>query len=615
MLRIFASFPNPGYSVQRQPLSWQDSDPIFSAPKNFDDSKNKNDNQENNNWWALKQNQKRDSLVEVFTNEASSVYDDVSKSYLPSSYSSSLPVSNEVNFVSAEDELDLIQRSFDTLDFPTILGALERHCMTTPAKSMVAEVAVQSQQLLNTKSNKDDSKLQQTQNKHEFLMARNPREARQNYRAVNEILRLIDTETSKTRFNGAYYKNRRGVEVTIGQGNLVSFGGLSFDIESILKLVSEDGEVLQGPEILEISSMMNAMEDVQLWSRGLERIVDRSETSKTKSNHKRKESVPLFVEIPRIVQDINLNNTLQKLLEDAFDDDGKISGETFPVLGELRKNLRNLKADILQTLNDIIQLPSMKSKLALESGGPVISEVGSSTGVGRLVLPIDPKYSSDVGIVHDSSRSGKTMYVEPSEIVEPTNNLRLLERELEAEESRVWRLLTEQVWINSKVLRKSVEAVTRLDLCIARMKLGRNLNGIIPDVQDEGVIHLKNARHPVLLLRNIENVVGSDISLGADKNQGLILTGPNAGGMFSFPLFLRPASPIVPVRNINLHELLLSLVNFFRHASRLTLSEKLPIIFIFTTIQPSLILNNMVPNRIDLLLFCGHSSLLHLLHR
>jgi DNA mismatch repair protein MutS2 len=271
------------------------------------------------------------------------------------------------------------------------------------------------------------------------------------------------------------------------------------------------------------------MEDIQLWSRALENIVD---DSRAEEEELSSSSSTMFVEIPRIVDSIELNTTLQILLEEAFDNEGRLSGKTFPVLGQLRATVRTLKADILQTLDSIVQLPSIKSKLALESGGPLYSEVASSSGSsgGRLVLPIDPKYASQLGIVHDSSRSGKTVYVEPSEIVGPTNELRQIEHELEAEEARVWRSLTEQVWNNQYDLRKSVQAVAKLDLCVARCTLGQRLEGVIPIVQDEGVISLRDAKHPVLVLRKIGQVVGSDISLGADGNQGLVLTGPNAGG-------------------------------------------------------------------------------------
>ncbi|MGK3754143.1 MAG: DNA mismatch repair protein MutS2 [Bacillariaceae sp.] len=522
----------------RQPLqrdSWDSSsDPKFRTPKSFDDDEEKNGNKQNNNWWSSKQQRRGGDGLLLASSKTATGPDVVFDNRQSSSISSVLPASTEAGSSASssafeEQELDLFQRSVDTLDFPIILSALRRQCFTLPARQMVDEAAVQTHHLP-----------QQDQDQEvQSLIANNPHETRKRYKAVLEMQHLLSAETITTNLRGAYYKNRRGIQVTIGQGNPPPLEGLSFDIESILKIISEDGEVLEGPDILEISTMINAMEDLQLWSRGLERIIDDSATSEMMTNSRREGeenlsssplSSPLFVEIPHIVDGIKLNTTLQNLLEEAFDDEGKLSGKTFPFLGQLRAKVRTMKADILQTLDSIVQLPSIKSKLALESGGPLISEVASSNGAGRLVLPINPKYASALGIVHDSSRSGKTVYVEPSEIVGPTNDLRVVERELEAEEARVWRLLTEQVWNNQRDLRASVQAVAQLDLCVARYMLGQRLEGVIPDVQDEGIISLRNAKHPVLLLRKMEKVVGSDISLGVDGKQGLVLTGPNSGG-------------------------------------------------------------------------------------
>ena len=278
---------------------------------------------------------------------------------------------------------------------------------------------------------------------------------------------LLDPMTD---LGDAYCKNRKGYQVTLGNGNPPPLEGLSFDLDSILQIV-EEGQILEGPELLEIFTMMNAMEDLQLWSLGLQRIETRE-----------------FVGLPQLVEEIQLNTTLQCLLEDAFDEDGKLSGTTFPVLGRLRAQIRSLKADILQTLDTLVSMPSIKSKLALESGGPLYSEI--SNGGGRLVLPMDPKYASQYGIVHDSSRLGKTVFVEPSEVIGPTNELRQTEGKLKAEEARVWRLLTEQVWSNREDLERLVKAVGQLDLVLARSLLGKKLQGVIPTVEDEGVISL-----------------------------------------------------------------------------------------------------------------------------
>ena len=104
------------------------------------------------------------------------------------------------------------------------------------------------------------------------------------------------------------------------------------------------------------------------------------------------------------------------MLSNAFDEDGKLSGTTFPTIGRLRSKVRLLKKDILSTLDALITSPSMKNKLSLESGGALVSEVN-----GRIVIPVSASYQNSVGIIHDASRSGKTSYVEPNEVVGPTN--------------------------------------------------------------------------------------------------------------------------------------------------------------------------------------------------
>lgn len=117
--------------------------------------------------------------------------------------------------------------------------------------------------------------------------------------------------------------------------------------------------------------------------------------------------------------------------------------------------------------------------------------------------------------------------MEPHEIVVPTNELKQIKGELRTEGARVWRSLTQQVVCNRVALQRSVAAVGHLDLVLARYRLGQKWNGVLLVVCDEGVMHLENAKHPVLVLRrdNVNDVVGSDIELGMGKNQGLVLTG------------------------------------------------------------------------------------------
>ena len=495
-----------GYSLLRQPLlreSWDPTiDPTFQAPKTLQDDNNAfSQEQKNMEWWAQKtqkSNQKEPPLTRIGKTTE--------------------PIVRPETKASLEEGLDLFQRSLDTLDLPIVLGALTKACSTFPGKQRVQ----QAMKYHLPPDQRSANNRRESSRAFQPLISPTVHGVQERYQAVQEMMHLLQDDDQLFRtasdenafqlspLHGAYYINRKGYQVTLGQGNPPPLQGLSWNIESILKAIKEENLILEGPELSEVSSMMNALEDLQLWNLGLSRIDD----SKLK-----------FEALPNLLSEINLNATLQKLLEDAIDDDGKLSGKTFPVLGQLRSKIRTLRRDILQTLEGLVSLPSIQSKLALESGGPMYSEIS-----GRLVLPMNPKFASQTGIVHDSSRSGKTVYVEPSEVVGPTNELRQTEAELKSEEARIWRLLTEQVWINRHELEQAVETVGQLDLVLAKCLLGRKLRGIIPQVQDEGVIRLRDAKHPVLLLREIQNVVGSDIDLGANGNQGLVLTGPNSGG-------------------------------------------------------------------------------------
>ena len=145
-------------------------------------------------------------------------------------------------------------------------------------------------------------------------------------------------------------------------------------------------------------------------------------------------------QLPTFGYSIYIEDELISLLENAFDDEGRLSGLTFPSIGRLRAKVCTLKTDILGTLDILMSSPSIKNKVSLESGGAVYSEVN-----GRIVIPIADKYRNSVGIIHDQSRSGKSAYVEPNEIVGPTNEMRSAEMELRQEEMKVWRQLTKEI--------------------------------------------------------------------------------------------------------------------------------------------------------------------------
>lgn len=483
-----------GYSVLRQPASrsnWDpDADPEFDLPVSWkdDDRSNMQSAQTiDNDWWSnrfveTKSAAARGGKIKDETAEVVEVL---------------------------EKELDLFQRSLDTLDFPRILSALRKECTTAPAKKLVQEATKASD--FSTSSKKLNA-VKGKEQAFQPLIAATVEKAQERYRAVVEMQWLLhgsgeSDSGDHVHFDDVYFRNRKGYKESIA-GRPPPYSSSNFDLELIFQAVDK-GRVLESEEILSISGMMDAMEDVLSWSDALQRVDGLT-----------------FVELPKLAGCIEVNATLHSLLQSAFDKDGRLSGNTFPTLGSLRARVRALRAEIIGTLDSLLLLPSIKSKLALESGGPLYSEVSG----GRLVIPVESKHASSIGIVHDTSRSGKTVYVEPTEIVGTTNELRQAEGELRAEEARVWRLLTKEILTNRRSLETSVYAIGQLDLVVARLLLGRRISGVVPIVKDDGVISLRNAKHPVLLLRGLPNVVGSDVELGANGNQGLVLTGPNSGG-------------------------------------------------------------------------------------
>jgi len=476
-VKLFSSKPDKGtragssgYSVLRQPVQWDPTeDPTFEAPSSF-------------------------------TEEKTSILDETWLTQRRQEGGAKKKPSQEEKRIhhEAPQQLDLFQRTLDTLDYPIVLEALQESCTTVPARRIVNEALQMAPKKKKKRIPKEFNPAYQP------LTAESLEGVQERYGAVEEMQRLLDEDVGVSSMkDDAHYRNRKGYQVPLGPPPLK---GMSFNLDDIL---NTQDQVLEGPELLEIVTMLDVLQDISLWSTGL-----------------LKYNATEFVELPKLAGCIQVNATLQELLHNAFDKEGRLSGTTFPTVGTLRSKVKTLKGDILSTLETLLATPSISSKLALESGGPRYAEVN-----GRIVIPIDEKYStSSLGIIHDASRSGKTIFIEPTEIVGPTNELRQAEAELRAEEARIWRSLTAQVLENLPSIEGSVNAAGQLDLVMARVQLGKKLAGVIPQVGDEGIVSLRNAKHPVLLLRELNNVVGSDIDIGADGNQGLVLTGPNSGG-------------------------------------------------------------------------------------
>ena len=215
-----------------------------------------------------------------------------------------------------------------------------------------------------------------------------------------------------------------------------------------------------------------------------------------------------------------VDEALKKILVDSFEEPGVLSERCYPKLKRLREEIIDRKAQIQRTLNQLIQEPRIKD---------VLQDQFVTTRGDRAVLPIRASAKrTGIGIVHDSSASGETVFIEPNEVVELQNKKKVAELALIQEEHKIRQELSNRLGESEAEIAVSLEIAWELDLLAARLSLGQKLNGCIPNVGLEGIIDLQQARHPLLVLAG-GTVVPNALKL--DKSHpGLILTGPNAGG-------------------------------------------------------------------------------------
>ena len=152
---------------------------------------------------------------------------------------------------------------------------------------------------------------------------------------------------------------------------------------------------------------------------------------------------------------------------------------------------------------------------------------------GRLVIPVPPMYKRRIsGIVHDESASGKTVYIEPAEIVEANNRVRELQMEERREITRILTVLTDELRPDIPQIIESLDIVGYLDFIQAKARLARDIDAHMPALTEKPEMEWYHATHPVLLMslrRQSKEIVPLDITLTRDSRI-LIISGPNAGG-------------------------------------------------------------------------------------
>ncbi|MBQ4175772.1 MAG: Smr/MutS family protein [Prevotella sp.] len=243
-----------------------------------------------------------------------------------------------------------------------------------------------------------------------------------------------------------------------------------------------------------------------------EAISDENEKAKYPALQRLTEGVLTF---PKIV--LRIDQILDKF--------GKMRDDASPELSSIRRELSHTEGSISRTLHSILR--------TAQSEGLVDKDVAPTIRDGRLVIPIAPGLKRKIkGIVHDESASGRTVFIEPSEVVEANNRIRELEASERREIIRILTEITKEIRPHVKDILQSYRFLAMIDFIRAKAEFAEQTNAIEPTVENYPHIDWIRAIHPLLqqsLEKQGKKVIPLDIILNNDQRI-LIISGPNAGG-------------------------------------------------------------------------------------
>lgn len=213
-------------------------------------------------------------------------------------------------------------------------------------------------------------------------------------------------------------------------------------------------------------------------------------------------------------------------IDRVLDRYGKLADHASPELSRIRRELVNLQGSVGRTLASILR--------QAKADGLVDADAAPTLREGRLVIPVPPGYKRKIGgIVHDESATGKTVYIEPQQVVDANNHIRELEGAERRERIRILQAITDMLRPNTDRILGSQQLLAEVDFLNAKVSLAQTLHAIRPELLNEPMLEWSDARHPVLLLHYIPQgkvVVPLSIRLRAQENHVLVISGPNAGG-------------------------------------------------------------------------------------
>ncbi|WP_099301441.1 endonuclease MutS2 [Bacillus sp. Marseille-P3800] len=227
------------------------------------------------------------------------------------------------------------------------------------------------------------------------------------------------------------------------------------------------------------------------------------------------------IEIPllqELIQELEPLSPLEKEIKQCIDDYGAVLDQASQSLRTIRHQIRSFESTIKSKLESITRASGTRKMLS----DAIVTIRGD-----RYVVPVKQEYRGSFGgIVHDQSSSGATLFIEPSSIVTLNNQLTEAKAKEKREIERILTALSAQVAEEADQLLTNVEIVAKIDFIAAKGYYAKSMKAVQPKLNDQGVIDLRQARHPLL---PADEVVPSDIAMG-NEVRSLVITGPNTGG-------------------------------------------------------------------------------------
>ncbi|MBQ2904744.1 MAG: endonuclease MutS2 [Clostridia bacterium] len=274
-----------------------------------------------------------------------------------------------------------------------------------------------------------------------------------------------------------------------------SFGGLK-NVNNALSRANA-GSVLNTRELLDIGGVLRVIRTLSQWrasNAGVQSVLD-----------------PLF-------NALSPNKFLESAIFNAIISEEEISDNASPTLADIRRKIRRQEAKVREQL-DKFSRSQAHSKFLQEN---IITQRN-----GRYVVPVKSEHRNEVaGLVHDTSASGATVFIEPMAVVEANNEIRVLQTKEREEIERILAELSASAGDFAQSIKNSYECALELNLIFAKAQYAYKLKAAPPILNDKGIINLRAARHPLI---DPKKVVPVDIMLGKDFDT-LVITGPNTGG-------------------------------------------------------------------------------------